>query len=67
MSKRISTLSESPCWQCGKQEECIEKIERSPKLMEIMECVMGDAEFDYHECSLWKCLTIGERGNEVVW
>lgn len=57
MSKRIKALSESPCYQCEVQDKCIAKTKRSPRLMEICDAVMGDAEFDYRDCSLWKCLT----------
>lgn len=65
MSKRINALYESPCWQCGKQSKCLEKIRRSPKLMEICDGVIGDAEFDYHDCSLWKSLMMEE--NSFIW
>ena len=64
MSKRIKNLQESPCWQCGKQEECIEKIKKNSKLMEIYDAVMGNAEFDYHNCSLWNCLMIEEGSQD---
>ena len=62
MSKRIKSLAESPCYQCGMQDKCIEKISRSPRLMEICDAIMGNAEFDYHDCSLWKCLRLDWEG-----
>lgn len=65
MSKRINTLHESPCWQCGMQEPCLAKIKRSPKLMEICDGIIGNAEFDYHDCSLWKSLMMEE--NSFIW
>ena len=53
MSRRIETLSESPCYKCGRSAECMEKIRRSPILMEICDAILGNADFDYHDCSLW--------------
>lgn len=64
MAKRIETLADSPCYQCDMQDECIEKIRRSPRLMEICDAVIGNAEFDYHDCSLWNCLMIEMEGGD---
>lgn len=61
MSKRINSLSESPCYQCGKINQCEKKIERNPILGDIVNCVMPRADFDYHNCSIWKAIMLEER------
>ena len=60
MSKRIETLKESPCYQCGCQDKCLEKVRRSPKLMDICDMVIGNSEFDYHNCGIWVALNAPE-------
>lgn len=60
MSKRIQSLSESPCYKCGKIEQCEAKIERSPVLEDIVDCVMPKADFDYKKCTIWKAIILEE-------
>lgn len=64
MAKRITTLANSPCYQCGLDKECADKIKAQPYLMEIWIAHMGNAEFDYHDCSLWNCLMIEMEGRD---
>lgn len=56
MSKRIEYLKESPCYQCGMAQECVNKIVRCPRLQEISDYVMPRAGYDYHDCMLYKVL-----------
>lgn len=60
MSKRISCLAESPCYQCGKIEQCEAKIKKNPVLGDIVDCVMPRADFDFHNCSIWKAIVLEE-------
>lgn len=60
MSKRIKSLSESPCYKCGKIEQCEAKIKRSPVLGDIVDYVMPRADFDFHNCSIWKAIMLEE-------
>lgn len=60
MSKRIESLAESPCYQCGKIEQCEAKIKRSPVLGDIVDCVMPRADFDYKNCAIYKSLIMEE-------
>jgi len=57
MSKRISSLKESPCYKCTTAKECMQKIKCNPTLMSICDNILGDAEFDYHDCGLYIALT----------
>ena len=61
MGKRIESLTESPCYKCGYQLECLERIKRSPKLMEICDSVIWNSEFDYKECSLWIAIDVDKK------
>jgi len=61
MSKRIQSLSESPCYKCGKIEQCEDKIKRSPILGDIVDCVMPRADYDYHDCMLYKVLMMENK------
>ena len=61
MSKRINYLYESPCYQCGFQHECDEKIESNPHLGDIKDGVFGNADFDFHDCPIWIALNAPER------
>ena len=60
MSKRISCLAESRCYQCGKIEQCGAKIKKSPVLGDIVDCVMPRADFDFHNCSIYKAIILEE-------
>ena len=60
MSKRIKSLSESPCYKCGKIEQCEAKIKRSPVLGDSVDCVMPRADFDFHRCSIYKAIVLEE-------
>lgn len=57
MSKRISSLKESPCYKCTTAKECMQKIKRNPTLMSICDNIFGDADFDYHDCGIYIALT----------
>ena len=61
MSKRIQYLSDSPCYKCTKSKECMEKIKRSPKLIEISDAIIGNADFDYKDCSLFQSIVMNEK------
>lgn len=64
MSKRISTLKESPCYQCGCMNECNKKISSNYKLQEIEDMVFPNADFDYHNCGIWISLNAPEMIEE---
>lgn len=53
MSRRIASLKESPCYQCGCTEECQYKITKNRELGDIRDVVFGNAEFDFHNCGIW--------------
>lgn len=61
MSQRIKTLKESPCYQCGVEKKCLEKIRRCKCLQEISDYVMPRADFDFHNCSLYKVIKLEEN------
>lgn len=63
MSQRIRYLKESPCYKCSRAKDCVYKIARSPSLMEIADNVMGRADFDYHNCSIFRSIIL----NEIAW
>lgn len=65
MSERIESLSESPCYKCGKIEQCEAKIKRSPVLGDIVDCVMPRADFDYKKCAIWKAIMLEEYENNA--
>lgn len=56
MSERIRYLKESPCYQCDMAQQCLVKINRCPRLQEISDYVMPRADYDYHDCMLFKVL-----------
>lgn len=58
MSERIKSLSESPCYKCGKIERCEQKVKRNPVLGDIVDCVMPRADFDYRKCSIYKAIVL---------
>lgn len=60
MSKRVESLKESPCYQCGKQLECFAKADRSPKLWDIVDLVFANAEFDYNNCTIFKAFRLND-------
>ena len=60
MSKRISCLAESPCYQCGVGDKCLAKVARCQVLGDIVDDVMPNAEFDDHDCSIYKSLVLEE-------
>ena len=60
MNKRITKLSESPCYQCGCEDECLLKTLRNPNLDEIRLAIFGNADFDYHDCGIWIALNAPE-------
>lgn len=60
MNKRITKLSESPCYKCGCENECLLKILRNTALDEIRLSIFGNADFDYHDCGIWIALNAPE-------
>lgn len=61
MSNRIKSLSESPCYQCGVQKDCIEKIHRCRCLQEIFDSVFAKADYDFHNCSMYNVIMMEKR------
>ena len=61
MSERIKYLKESPCYQCGVAQQCLAKITRCPRLQEISDYVMPRADYDYHDCMLYKVLMMENK------
>lgn len=64
MAKRISSLKESPCYQCKCMEKCLEKISTNSKFQEIQDSIFANADFDYHNCSIWIALNAPEMIEE---
>lgn len=60
MNRRINSLTESPCYKCGKDVECCEKVKINNKFTEIRDGVYGDADYDFHNCPLWIALNAHE-------
>lgn len=60
MSKRIEWLWQSPCSQCGCENECYDKIVNSPSIGVIKDMMYGNAEADYHDCGIWIALNAHE-------
>lgn len=58
MGNRIKNLKQSPCYQCGLQDECIKKCKKINEYWEIVDAVMPNADFNYKECPLWIVLNI---------
>lgn len=61
MSKQIRYLHESPCYQCGVQDICLAKINRCKRLQEVSDYVMPRADYDYHDCSLYKAIQMEKK------
>lgn len=61
MNKRIEYLYESPCYQCGKQYQCSEKVKRCPCLQDIVDYVMPRADYDYKKCMMYRVLKVEEK------
>ena len=64
MSRRISNLSESPCSLCSKTGECEKKLSKSPQLYPIMYGIMGNADYDFHDCGIYISLTCSDMIDE---
>lgn len=60
MSKRIKYLWQSPCNQCGCDNECEEKIQGKNKMKDIKNAIFGKADLDYHDCGIWIALNAPE-------
>lgn len=60
MSRRITKLSESPCYQCGCLEKCNKKCEENISFQSIQNSVFRIADFDYHRCGIWIALNAPE-------
>lgn len=56
MNKCIQSLSESPCFNCGCYEKCLQKVGRSPNLRVICDNMLGNSEADYHDCGIYIAL-----------
>lgn len=61
MSERIKYLKESPCYKCDVAQQCLAKINRNPRLQEISDYVMPRADYDYHDCMLYKVLMMENK------
>ena len=61
MSEQIRFLSESPCFQCGKQTQCLEKLSHNQSFLDIRDNVIGKKGFDYKKCGLWIALELEEK------
>lgn len=58
MSRRITKLSESPCYKCDKNGACRKKVKKNPvALCDIVENMYPDAEADYANCPIYIALT----------
>lgn len=57
MSKRIESLSESPCYKCGKMQDCSVKVAKNQNLSGIVDFMFGNAEADYNWCPIYIALT----------
>ena len=53
MYKLITSLTESPCFECPFRLACNKKVERVPALQEIVEYVWPKRDFPRENCSLW--------------
>ena len=60
MGRRIKKFLESPCYQCGCDLICDNKILQNYKLKEIKDGIFGNADFDYHDCTIWIALNAPE-------
>ena len=67
MNRRITKLSESPCYQCGCFVKCETKTLRNPALDEIKFSVFANADFDYHDCGIWIALNAPEMVEVDEW
>lgn len=57
MSKRITTLFESPCYKCGKMQDCAVKVAKNQNLSAVVDIMFGNAEADYSWCPIYIALT----------
>lgn len=57
-------LLESPCYRCGCQDKCSNKIKRVPKFAEIRDNIFADAKYNFHNCPLWIALNAPEMVDE---
>lgn len=64
MSKRITKLEESPCYQCGFLDACEEIINKSTTVGVIRDRMFGNANADYHDCGIWIALNAPEMIEE---
>lgn len=61
MNNRIEHLCESPCYQCGKQAQCDEKVARCAQLQDVVDYVFPRADYDYRKCVMWNVLKMEEK------
>lgn len=64
MATRITSLKESPCYQCGCESKCTERIKQNFTLGDIKKKAFGDADYDYHKCPLWIAFNAPEMVDE---
>ena len=62
--RRIERISESPCFNCGKQVECSNRVRSNYRLGEIRDSVFGNRDFDYHDCGIWIALSAPDMIDE---
>lgn len=53
MSKKITKLSESPCWACFAADECSARRLRNRNLDPIVDMVWDKADYDRKDCPIW--------------
>lgn len=53
MSNRVNVLKDSACYCCEFQKECMERIKRSPILMEICDVMLNNAGLEVKDCGIW--------------
>jgi len=53
MSNRVKTLKDSACYSCEFKQECMERIRRSPQLMEICDVMLNNSGLKVKDCGIW--------------
>lgn len=66
MYKLITSLTESPCFECPFRLVCNKKVERVPALQEIVEYVWPKRDFPRENCSLWNSFTREGLDNGIL-
>lgn len=64
MSKKISHVTDSPCWNCQVQKECSLKRLKNRNLDIIVDMVWGQADYDRKDCPIWIAINAPEMVEE---